>query len=55
MKLGALLKIGAFLISGGILMEENENERFGGRVAQGVLRHFCFNRSGKRKKFFTKI
>jgi hypothetical protein len=32
-----------------------KNERFGGKVAQEVLRHFCFNRSGKRKKFFTKI
>jgi hypothetical protein len=31
------------------------NERFGGGVAQEVLRHFCFNRSGKWKRFFTKI
>jgi len=34
--------MGAFLISGGILMKENENERFGGRVAQEVLRCFYF-------------
>jgi len=31
------------------------NERFLGRVAQEVVRRFCFNRPGKQKKFFTKI
>ncbi len=47
--------MGVFLISGGILIKENENERFGGRVAQEVFKVFCCNRSGKQKKFFLKI
>jgi hypothetical protein len=47
-----LLKMGVFLISGGILIKENENERFGGRVAQEVYMTFCCNGSGKQKKFF---
>ena len=40
MKLGALLKMGAFLISGGILIKENEMNGWGkgGRVS--FLRHF---------------
>jgi hypothetical protein len=56
MKLGALLKMGAFLISGGIFDKVEENEMIG--LGEGWPRKFlrCFvNGSGKRKKFFTKI
>jgi hypothetical protein len=51
MKLGALLKI----ISEGILIKENENDKLGEKVAQEVFKMFCGNRSCKWKKFFTKI
>ncbi len=55
MKWETLLKMGAFLISEGILIKGEWNEMFEERVAQEVLRHFCFNVSGRRKKFFVKI
>ncbi len=45
----------AFLIWEGILIKENENEGLGGKVAQEVLRCFCFNESGKQKKIFYQI
>jgi hypothetical protein len=46
--------MGAFLISEGILIKENENEKFGEKVAQEVFKTFCGNGSGKRKKLFYK-
>ncbi len=56
MKLGVLLKMGAFLISGGIFnkAEENEMKGLGEGWPRKFLRHFV-NGSDKREKIFMKI
>ncbi len=56
MKLGALLKIGAFLMGGGIFnkVKGECNEALGEGWPRKFLRCFV-NGSGKRKKFFAKI
>jgi hypothetical protein len=56
MKLGALLKMGAFLISGGVFnkVKGECNEELGEGWSRKFLRHFV-NRFSKRKKLFMKI
>ncbi len=46
--------MGAFFNKCGLFLNENENGEFEGKVAQDVLRHFCFNGSGDAEKVLYK-